>query len=228
MEINCIYISGHPISEMYVRLIEPSWDGYNFRPRKAVTPKDLVYRHELPFGIKKAGKIREFTLTEKAVWYSHYDLWKSCVRRNTPMVIIEHDSKLTAPLPKMPNTLKFLSYINRDFVDENGELYNNSPALAPGSGYYITPTAASILIAQAISSDVKQNSDGHLLSIGAELNPEYHRRMKRSNVDRVTDFMYIEQINNDQLNTIDHRRDQRKFIGVDYEDFDLSSVYGQE
>lgn len=37
----------------------------------------------------------EFTDTEKAVFYSHYNLWQKCVDLNQPMIIIEDDCVLT-------------------------------------------------------------------------------------------------------------------------------------
>jgi hypothetical protein len=104
--------------------------------------------------------------------------------------------------------IKLLSYINRDFGKKG--IY-----IAPGSGYYITPTFAQRLIVSAVTKIIKQNSDGHLGSI---------MNFKRQNA--LDDYHYIEQINIDGLNTIDHQNIHRKFVGPsDYENFDLPSVY---
>jgi hypothetical protein len=72
------------------------------------------------------------------------------------------------------------------------------------------------LIAPAVSSVLLQNSDGHL---GTFLNLKRQKTMN--------DFHYIEQINIDGLNTIDHKNPHRKFIGLDYENLDLPGIYGK-
>ena len=209
-DIYMISMSTHPISVMYTRETKPSWKklGYKVNDFEAVTPKDLYKKNKLDFGVKGD---RDFTSTEKAVWYSHFELWCKCVMEDKPFLIIEHDSKLLKPLPDFLNlSYKFLSYINRDFG-------NKGKAVAPGSGYYITPSIAMRLVATAVSKTIKQNSDGH---IGNYLNVLRERKKN--------DHYYIEQINIDGLNTIDHRKTYRKFIGPDYENFDLSSIHRQE
>lgn len=202
-------MSGHPISEMYKREVLPSWKNYNVTQYEAITPKDLVYKNKLDFGTKTVGKKREFTSTEKAVWYSHYELWCKCIREG-PLIVIEHDSKLVKPLPDLSNEgYKFLSFIDRDYKPKGKHI-------APGSGYFITPSAAVRLVARAVVKPIALNSDGHL---GRFLN--FERQVK------MNDFYYIEQINFDGLNTIDHKNPNRKFIGPDYENFDISSVHGK-
>lgn len=211
MKIFMIAMESHPISLMYKRMVTPSWKGYQLNFFNAVTPKDLVYRNQLTFDIKRTGKKprwREFTSTEKAVWYSHFDLWCKCLKVG-PILIIEHDSKLMKPLPDMSKEgYKFLSFAKRDWGVGDGIV------MAPGSGYYITPPVAERLISRAVYQPITQNSDGHLAEI---LNYSRQVLMK--------DYYYIEQINLDGLNTIDHRNPGRKFIGLDYEDFDLPSVH---
>ena len=207
-EIYMISMEHHPISEMYKREVLPSWKGYEVNQFEAVTPKDLYKKTKIDFGFKTAGKRREFTSTEKAVWYSHFELWCKCIKIKKPILILEHDSKLVKPLPDMSKEgYKFLSFINRDY-DPIGI------HLAPGSGYYITQTVAERLVAQAVVKPVWQNSDGH---IGTVLNFKRQREMD--------DYHYIEQINIDGLNTIDHKNPNRTFIGQDYENIDLSSIH---
>lgn len=204
----------HPVSEMYKREVQDSWKDYDLSFFNAVTPRDLYQKHKLTFGLKDSRKPhREFTSTEKAVWYSHFELWCKCVQLNKPIIVVEHDSKLVRPLPDLSkHGYRFLSFINRDFG-------NKGIHLAPGSGYYITPNRASELVAKAVSTDIKQNSDGHLVRV---LNRGFEKQ--KHDLDS---FTYIEQINIDGLNTIDHRNPSRKFIGPDYENFDLSSIHGQ-
>ena len=199
-------MSDHPISQMYLREVLPSWKDYKVTKFEATTPKDLVYKNKLTFGLKSTE--REFTSTEKAVWYSHFELWCKCIVEKQPIVILEHDSKLVKPLPDLSKEgYKFLSFIERDFGKKGKHM-------APGSGYYITPPVAERLVARAVIKPIKQNSDGHL---GTFLN--WKRQIS------MNDFYYIEQINFDGLNTIDHKNPNRKFIGPDYENFDIPSVH---
>lgn len=208
-KIYMISISDHPISTMYKRQVMESWKEYEVNHFEAVTPKDLVYKNKLDFGTKKSGsKKREFTSTEKAVWYSHFELWCKCLNTNTPVVVLEHDSKLIKPLPDFKKDgYKFLSFMNRDWG-------KGGTHMAPGSGYYITPQVSHRLIANAVSNSITQNSDGHLAE---QLNWGRQQEMN--------DFYYIEQVNIDGLNTIDHKNPNRNFIGQDYEDIDLSSIH---
>ena len=200
----------HPISQMYSRVTIPSWEKHDYKIKKfnAVTPKDLYKKTQLNFGNK--GK-RIFTPTEKAVWYSHFELWCKCIVDNKPIIILEHDSKLVKKLPDLSKEgYKFLSYINREFG-------NKGKHLAPGSGYYITPIVAQRLISHAVSEVIVQNSDGHLVN---------HMNFKRQK--QMKDYFYIEQINIDGLNTIDHKNPNRNYVGLDYEKIDIPSIHGQE
>ena len=208
MDIYMISMSDHPISLMYQREVEPSWKDYNLKKFEAVTPKDLYNKHKLDFGTLSK---RDFTSTEISVWYSHFELWCKCVRENKELVVIEHDSKLIKKLPKTYAGIQFLSFINRDYG-------NKGIHLAPGSGYRIGPKEAERLVAKAVSNTIHLNSDGFL---GRTFYNVWKDQNKKKN------YKYIEQINFDGLNTIDHKNKNRKFIGPDYEDFDLSSVHGQ-
>lgn len=204
--IYMIAMEDHPVSQMYMREVLPSWKDYNVNIFNAITPKDLYQKHKLEFG--KKGN-REFTSTEIAVWYSHFELWCKCVLQEKPIIILEHDSKLVKALPDMTNEgYKFLSFINRDFGKAKG-VY-----MAPGSGYYITPLVAQRLVSKAVAKKITQNSDGHL---GVHMN---YKRQTNMN-----DYHYIEQINIDGLNTIDHKNPHRNYVGPDYENFDLSSLH---
>jgi hypothetical protein len=204
-----ILMTKHPVSEMYSRITIPTWtkSGYKIKRFEAVTPKDLYTKHKLTFGTKTAGKKREFTATEKAVWYSHFELWCKCIQEG-PLIVLEHDSKLVKPLPDLSQEgYKFLSFIDRDWGGKGTHM-------APGSGYYITPPVAERLVSRAVYSPISQNSDGHLAN---QMN--YKRQIQ------MDDFYYVEQINIDGLNTIDHKNPNRKFIGLDYEDVDLPGVH---
>jgi len=210
-----IAMTDHPISQMYVREVMPSWEDHGITPKihEATTPKDLAYRNQLTFDIKRTGREkRPFTSTEKAVWYSHFDLWCKCVIQG-PFIIVEHDSKLMKPLPDMSKEgYKFLSY--------SSDIYCG---IAVGSGYYLTSRVAERLVARAVCSKINVNTDGF---IALTLNMAAQKKMK--------DYFYIDQICFDGLNTIDHRhrpalRDpqhpERNFIGLNYEDIDIPSIH---
>ena len=203
-----IAMSNHPISQMYVREFIGSWKDHGITPKlhEATTPKDLVYRNQLTFGIKTKGREqRPFTSTEKSVWYSHFDLWCRCVREGS-LTIVEHDSKLMKPLPDMSKEgYKFLSYSSETNLH-----------ISIGSGYYLTSPVAERLVANTVSKEIRLNSDGF---IGNMLHFDAQENMK--------DFYYIDQICFDGLNTIDHQSPKRNFIGLDYEDIDIPSIHGQ-
>lgn len=213
-----IKISEHPVSEMYYKTVLDSWEKYNYKIKTfdAVTPKDLYKKNKLTFGLKKGFQGRSdrpFTLTEKAVWYSHFELWCKCVVNKKPMLIIEHDSKLTKELPDLSKEKhKFLSYIIRDWTKDKHKKH-----IAPGSGYYITHLTAMQLVAKAVSREIVQNSDGHL---GAIMNVPKQIKLN--------DYAYIQQISIDGLNTIDHKNLNKNFVGLDYEETDIPSIHWQE
>mgnify|MGYP003657299958 CR=1 FL=1 len=204
LPIYMIGMSTHLLSLIYSRYVTPSWKGHNLRFFEAVTPKDLYKKTDLVFGVKGS---RHFTETEKAVWYSHYELWARCALEG-PCVIIEHDSCLVKPLPDLSKDgYKFLSFVN------DQPLPRQRLRLAPGSGYYLTPQAAGRLI-KNLPRVITVNSDGHLantLNLRAET--------------QKNDCYYIEQVNWDGLNTIDHKNNNRDYIGLDYENVDISGVH---
>tara|TARA_B100000575_G_C23139504_1_gene662787 strand:- start:926 stop:1555 length:630 start_codon:yes stop_codon:yes gene_type:complete len=206
--IYCIVIKDNPISEMYFNSIKESWKGYKLKKFNAVTPKDLVYESNLKFGKKTYGRVkREFTVTEKAVWYSHFKLWCQCALRNEPMIIIEHDSYLQKPLPKEKELKKSL-YRYLSYKEESDGTTN----ILSGSGMYITKRSAEKLVTYAVAKPIDRNSDGHINSV---LKPDLN-----------IDYKFITQELIDNINTIDHKTDKRKYIGLDYEDFDISSLHG--
>jgi hypothetical protein len=209
--IHMICMENHPVSVMYQRAVESSWKDYTVKKIEAVTPKDLPYKRKLDFEKKLGKNPREFTATEKAVWYSHFERWCWCARTNIPLVVIEHDALLVNKLPDLSKEgYKFLSFVCRDWLKKP------TIDIAPGSGYYITPHVASRLITKAVIKPITQNSDGHISTV-----------LNWNKQNKMNDFYYIEQINFDGLNTIDHRNPStnRKFVGPDYEDFDIPSLH---
>lgn len=94
-KVRMIRIKGNEVSEKYARYCAGSWFGTNFAMVDAVTPETLSEQSGLTFGIKPNGK--ELTDTEKACFYSQYNLWVKCARENYPILVAEHDAFLRSP-----------------------------------------------------------------------------------------------------------------------------------
>ena len=111
-ELPCrvITVEGHPVSEGYSNHIIPIWKELGFKPRKfnAITPKTLpsYLKFEPIESVKYTSKgfRKDHTPTEKAIWYSHVELWFSCVEDDIPYFVLEHDT--------VPVSAKDLTWIN--------------------------------------------------------------------------------------------------------------------
>lgn len=90
-----IRISDNPVSKRYAHKASASWEGFNLKYYNAITPELLPTQSGLTFG--KRGNNRELTDTEKACFYSQYNLWKKCAVENYPILILEHDAWLKNP-----------------------------------------------------------------------------------------------------------------------------------
>jgi GR25 family glycosyltransferase involved in LPS biosynthesis len=136
-------MSNNPISQYYVKKALPTWKDHNVHLFEAITPKTLPRYDKLNFKMKmsKGGAGVEFSPTEKAVWYSHFLLWKNCVTMNRKIIVIEHDVHLVDPLPK------------ERFREKNGlalcKIWNKQMkrhVCLPAGAYYMTPYIAQVLI----------------------------------------------------------------------------------
>ena len=147
------------ISRYYTNRIKESWFalGYsNLKFVEAIVPETIKDRCPIKLNfdkIRRGKKIRDFTPTEKAVWYSHYYLWRRIRRLKRNAIIIEHDNML---LEEIPNSIT--QYDLRAFCR-----HNYKPCLMAGSAYYITPKGADNLINDPGLKKIIQNVDGHLL-----------------------------------------------------------------
>lgn len=103
--IDCymIVIKGNKASEYYANYCKKSWEnfGINVNIFDAITPKDLKDLKDIKWHkysdqqkYKDINMNVEITDTEKSCFYSHYMLWKKCVSRNTPILVLEHDAYL--------------------------------------------------------------------------------------------------------------------------------------
>ena len=92
-----IRIRGNEVSEKYAKYCSRSWFGFDLRYSDAVTPETLHEQRGLTFGIRGNG--RELTDTEKACFYSQYNLWKKSAVENVPILVLEHDAWLEKQEP---------------------------------------------------------------------------------------------------------------------------------
>jgi len=90
-----IRVKDNEISEKYARYCAKSWAGFDLRFYDAITPNTLQRQSGLTFGTRSNG--RELTDTEKACFYSQYNLWKKCAIENVPILILEHDAYCQTP-----------------------------------------------------------------------------------------------------------------------------------
>ena len=82
----------NPISKAYSEFCEPSWYGFDLQFYDAVTPETLKENKGINFTKKPNG--RDHSDTEKACFYSQYNLWKKCAIEKVPYLILEHDALL--------------------------------------------------------------------------------------------------------------------------------------
>jgi hypothetical protein len=94
-EVRMIRVKGDPVSEAYADFCAPSWKGFNLKFYNAVTPDTLKHQRGVTFGLKKNK--HPLSETEKACFYSQYNLWKECALAKKPYLILEHDGLLLKP-----------------------------------------------------------------------------------------------------------------------------------
>jgi GR25 family glycosyltransferase involved in LPS biosynthesis len=159
-EVWMIAITSNPISMYFKNEVISSWEGYVVNHFEAKTPKDLSIDCDflnLAFKQRKKSNV-EFSDTEKAVWYSHYFLWKRCWDTQTPIIIVEHDVELLEEIEDevFENDIVCLCHDTR----ENSDL---KPKLA-GGAYYIKPKGARELMKIRHNKKIINNSDAWIHS----------------------------------------------------------------
>jgi GR25 family glycosyltransferase involved in LPS biosynthesis len=159
-EVWMIAITDNPISMYFKNEVISSWEGYVVNHFEAKTPKDLTIDCDfLNLAFKQREKSNvEFSDTEKAVWYSHYFLWKRCWDTQTPIIIVEHDVKLLEEIEDevFENDIVCLCHDTRENSD-------SKPKLA-GGAYYIKPKVARELMKIRHNKKIINNSDAWIHS----------------------------------------------------------------
>ena len=151
--IRMIALSGDSKSQYYSRICLDKWAElkYNIEIFEGTTPDTLG--DELQFAPEKLSG-SPFTEIEKAIWYSHFRLWRTV---KEPTYVIEHDTYPFRSLPKFER-FGFFSIFPRNEQAWQGV----KETISPGSGYYIDRQTASILIEWALAREMNENVDGHI------------------------------------------------------------------
>ena len=151
--IRMIALSGDSKSQYYSRICLDKWAElkYNIEMFEGTTPDTLG--DELQFAPEKFSG-SSFTEIEKAIWYSHFRLWRTV---KEPTYVIEHDTYPFRSLPKFER-FGFFSIFPRNKQAWQGV----KETISPGSGYYIDRQTASILIEWALAREMNENVDGHI------------------------------------------------------------------
>jgi GR25 family glycosyltransferase involved in LPS biosynthesis len=156
-----ISMSDNPISQYYANTCKKTWEsfGYHVNHFEAVTPKTLDDCSELHFGLKR--NVKDFTLTEKSIWYSHFYLWEKCLDLDEAIVIIEHDCYLFDHLPDEFDEVHFFTKSVSKKIVRKGSFGRVSPA----AGYILTPKFAKKLIDCSKSKTIQYNVDGEIMDL---------------------------------------------------------------
>jgi len=144
--IKMIAITGCPKSQYYSSICLDAWSklGYEVEWFEASIPDTIKDLCELTFAENKWSGYA-FTPTEKAIWYSHYRLWKTV---EEPTYIIEHD---TYPMNRLPEFSDkpcgiFSCFPRNPKHPVHTPQHGHGSGIAPCSGYYLTPETARTLI----------------------------------------------------------------------------------
>lgn len=173
-----------------------SWtkQGFEVNHFEAITPATMP--NFLKFGTKdrlvnsiKKNKLAEFTETEKAIWYSHFTLWKKCLDSNTPFVIIEQDNILTEKFPTTWRLYRLKYFCQASKPDRYSPTKKRK--FTPAAGYVLTPEGAEFIINHTLNKPEQQSNVDHMISTGRDRNP------------RSWCIKYAEQYD-DQFETIEH------------------------
>jgi len=157
MKCYMIAISGNETSEFYSQVCKESWEkrGYTVEHFEAVVPETIPENGELTFGLHKGR--REFTATERAIWYSHFNLWKHCVETNEAIHVIEHDSFLLDEMPDFTGAdIELFAIFDYRYKSSYRGIKN---VVSPCAGYYISPEAAKVLIEKSTNQVITLNVD---------------------------------------------------------------------
>lgn len=107
-----IRVKDDPVSEAYANYCSKSWEGFELKFYDAITPETLDDQRGLTFGRRANG--RGLTGTERACFYSQYNLWRKCAVENRPILILEHDAWL-----RNPSAIQFNPHLEVQFFGQH-------------------------------------------------------------------------------------------------------------
>ena len=154
-------MSNNSISQYYKKITLEKWRNFGYQPvlYEAVTPETMDLYKDLEFDKKQAlstkYKPTPFSPTEKAVWYSHYFLWKICAEKNIPIIITEHDVYPFKELPLEEFKKHDAIRLCRTWSKKHGH-----HICLPCGCYYLTPITAKYLIKRTKKDPIRINVDG--------------------------------------------------------------------
>ena len=151
-----IVIRDNPISMYFRGRVERSWidRGFDIEYFDAITPETIPnQKHQLTFGEKVGKRRREFSETEKAVWYSHRALWDISRRKQSPIIVAEHDALLLRPInPIIFKDVKMMGLCH-------SLLDNGTMGTTAGGAYYLTRDIAKEMYEETRNKTIRYNSD---------------------------------------------------------------------
>ena len=162
--VGMIFLENNPISEKYKSIVSQSWinAGFHIDYYQGITPDTFSHSvKELKFGKKATGrnKGRDFTETEKAIWYSHIKMWDIASRKASPFIIIEHDVML----------LEHIDKIDIERYDILGLCHNGLLSKNPHRGYRVSAGGAYMLknnvakkMLDNLPDEITTNSDAYI------------------------------------------------------------------
>lgn len=137
--------------------------GFPVNHFEAITP-DTMPTNELIFTEKHNRKYTKthapFSDVEKAIFYSHYALWKKCHTTNRPITVIEHDTKLIGNFPVLWDVRRLKYFCVGHRALRNDGLYDTK--YSPAAGYVLTPLGAEVLLKNTTGKNICWNVDHYI------------------------------------------------------------------
>ena len=162
--VGMIYLEDNETSKKYKSIVSQSWKnaGFTIDYYFGITPNtfDKAVK-QLEFGKKSTGRNigKDFTETEKAIWYSHMKMWDIASRKASPLIVIEHDVML----------LEAIDQITIDRYGIVGLCHNGLLSKKPEKGYRISAGGAYLIkneiakkMLESLPQIITTNSDAYI------------------------------------------------------------------
>lgn len=208
-----ISISGNKTSYENRKRVLSTWKEKNIDVHhwEATTPDDFHMRKyedlldRLLIKMPTSDKVqwREFTDTEKAVWASHWSLWKYSLESNSSVLVIEHDTELMEEIdPNLIKNNKMVCMCSKYEKHSDNKIKRILKIQAAGA-YYITPEASKTLL-EKLPKNINLNVDAHIHEICA------HIGWFEPKLCRTVDY-YTDKTGKNLTTTIEHPSKYKEF-----------------